>query len=299
MRPLLGRLMAGLMALLPMTAVADPFGYAVGFDRLYRIDLATGQATPVGTRGLGFNDVEGLAFSANGVLYGVADATAGAGSGTTDLLITIDTTSGVGALVGAMPGLGGIGPGGNLDYGLAFTSDGRLWLSSDTTSQLWEVSPGSAATRLVGPLAAPISGLAGRGNELFGVSVDANPTLYLINPMNAVATPVGPLNVGGIVADAGLDFDATGRLWAVLDPEPAAEGASRVVAINTSSGLGSVVANASVASIGMEGLAIAPAGGSGVIVSAAPLGIPGPGLPMLALLGMLAAVLGLRRLGTA
>lgn len=299
MRPLLGRLMAGLMVLLPLTAVADPLGYAVGFDRLYRIDLATGQATPVGTRGLGFNDVEGLAFSANGVLYGVADATAGVGSGATDLLITIDTTSGTGTLVGAMPGLGGIGPGGNLDYGLAFTSDGRLWLSSDTTSQLWEVSPGNAATRLVGPLAAPISGLAGRGNELFGVSVDANPTLYLINPMNAVATPIGALNVGGIVADAGLDFDATGQLWAVLDPEPAAEGASRVVAINTASGLGNVVANASVASIGMEGLAIAPAGGSGVVVGAGPLGIPGPGLPMLAMLGMLAAVIGLRRLGTA
>jgi len=299
MRPLLGRLMAGLMALLPLTAVADPIGYAVGFDRLYRIDLATGQATPVGTRGLGFNDVEGLAFSANGVLYGVADATAGAGSGATDLLITIDIISGAGTLVGVMPGLGGIGPGGNLDYGLAFTSDGRLWLSSDTTSQLWEVSPGSAATRLVGPLAAPISGLAGRGNELFGVSVDANPTLYLINPMNAVATPVGALNVGGIVADAGLDFDAMGQLWAVLDPEPAAEGASRVVAINTASGLGNVVANASVAAIGMEGLAIAPAGGSGVVVSAAPLGVPGPGLPMLAILGAFAAAIGLRRLGTA
>ncbi len=297
MRPLLGRLVAGLLAILPLKAVADPIGYAVGFDRLYRIDLATGQAKPLGA--IGFNDVEGLAFDANGVLFGVADATAGSGSGATDLLIRIDTTSGVGTLVGAMPGLGGLGPGGNLDYGLAYTCDGRLWLSSDTTSQLWEVTPATAATRLVGSLGQPISGLAGRGNDLLGVSVDATPTLYRINSSNAVTSAIGALNVGGIVADAGLDFDAAGQLWAVLDPEPAAEGASRITRIDPASGVGTVIANASVAAIGMEGLAIATTGGCGAAVFAAPLPVPGPGLPLLALLGALAAALGLRRLGTA
>jgi hypothetical protein len=169
MRPLRDRFLAGLLALLPLTSLAQPVGYAVGFDSLYRINLATGQTTAVGP--IGFNDVEGLAFGPSGLLYGVADATAGSGSGITDLLIRIDTNTGAGTLIGAMPTLAGAGPNGNLDYGLAFTCDGRLWLSSDTTQQLWEVDPANAGTRLVGNTGRNISGLAARGNRLYGLSV--------------------------------------------------------------------------------------------------------------------------------
>jgi hypothetical protein len=299
MRPLLGRLLIGLLPLLPLSALADPVGYTVGFNTLYRIDMATGQTTAIGP--IGFTDVEGLALASDGTLYGVADAGSGEPtSSITDLLIRINTTTGAGSLVGQL-GLQGQGSSGNLDYGLAFTADGRLWLSSDVSNQLWEVFPGTGGTRLVGSTGRTISGLAARGNELYGVSVETGPSLYRIDTATATATLIGPLNVGGVVADAGLDFDLAGQLWAVLDPEPSAEGASRVVSINLSTGAGMVRASASVASVGMEGLALAPtamvSGGGGVGTgNVAPLVVPGPGPFGLALLTMVATFLGWRRL---
>jgi hypothetical protein len=297
MRPLSGWLMAGLLALLPFTAVADPVGYVVGFDRLYRIDLASGQATSVGA--IGFNDVEGLAFAVDGSLYGVADATAGSGSGATDLLIRIDTSTGVGSLVAPLQGLGGLGPGGNLDYGLTFTCDARLWLSSDSTGQLWEVMPGSATVRLVGSMGQPISGLAARGNDLYGISVGAQPSLFRIDTSNAFTALVGALGAGGVIDDAGLDFDASGQLWATLDPEPVAVGASRVARIDAATGRATVTANSSVSLVGLEGLAIASAGGCGPVggvTPPAPRQIPGPGPIALALLALIAAAFGSRHL---
>jgi hypothetical protein len=295
MRPLRGLFLTGLMALLPLSALAEPVGFIAGFDRLYRVDLATGQTTSVGL--IGFNDVEGLALDANGTLYGVADATFGEGSALTDFLVRINTSTGEGSLVGPLSGLGGIGPGGNLDYGLALTCDGRLWLSSDTTRQLWEVNPANATTRLVGNTGQTISGLAGLGNELYGVSVDTAPSLYSIDPATAQATLIGALNVGGDVADAGLDFDATGRLWAVLDPEPIDIGASRFARIDPISGAGTIVSSSNVAAVGMEGLAIAAPGACNVQpVPSEASSVPGPGMPLLVLLAAIAAALGLRRL---
>ena len=301
MRPLLAPLMAGLMAMLPLAVAAEPFGYAVGFSTLYRIDLATGRATAVGD-GIGYNDVEGLAMAPDGTLFGVADATAGNGSGLSDLLIRIDTANGTGTLVAALTGLSGLGtsPTGNLDYGLAFTCDQRLWLSSDTTSQLWEVNPGTGAPRLVGNTGARISGLAARGADLFGVSVGTTPSLFRIDTTTGASTLVGALDVGGVVDDAGLDFAPDGTLWSVLDPEPVVFSASRIARIDPVTGQGTVVSTSTISQIGMEGLAIAPvpacANGGGGNASAEPLTVPGPGLPMLALFGSLAAALGLRQL---
>ena len=301
MRPLLAPLIAGLMAMLPLSVSAEPFGYAVGFSTLYRINLATGQATAVGN-GIGFNDVEGLAIAPDGTLFGVADATAGLGSSLSDLLIRIDTTTGTGTLVAAMTGLSGLGapPTGNLDYGLAFTCDQRLWLSSDTTNQLWEVNPGTGAPRFVGNTGAPISGLAARGSDLFGVSQGATPSLFRVDTATGAGTLIGALSVGGVVDDAGLDFDAAGNLWSVLDPEPVVFSASRIARIDPETGQGTVVSTSTVSQIGMEGLAIAPVpacgNGGGGNSTAEPLTVPGPGLPMLALFGVFAAAFGVRQL---
>jgi hypothetical protein len=293
MRPLLGRLLAGLMTCLPLAAAADPLGYVVGFDRLYRIDLANGQTTSIGP--IGFNDVEGLAIAPNGTLYGVADSSIGPGSATSDFLVRIDTTTGAGTLVGPL-GLQGQGNNNNLDYGLAATADGRLWMSSDVTGQLWEVSTFNGAVRIVGNTGHSISGLAARGSELYGVSVDAQPSLYRISFDDATTELVGPLNVGGVVADAGMDFDAQGQLWAVLDPEPASEGASRVVRINPNTGAGTVVAGSSVATVGMEGLAVARPGGGGGTQGGVPIQVPGPNAALLLLLAFATLAVARRRL---
>lgn len=310
MRPLLARLAAGLMVLLPLAVFAEPVGYAAGGDNnLYRIDLGSGQATRIGA--MGYVDVEGLALAPDGVLYGVADAGTGLpGSALTDFLLRIDPASGAATAVGPL-GLMGQGTGAffDLDYGLAFTCDGRLWMSSDTTGRLWEVDRFSGATRYVGDMGARISGLAGRGRELFGLSVAGNESLYRIDTENAQASVIGSLAMPNPLYDAGLDFDAQGRLWATLDylapptgipplrndvarldPQTGARIETRIV-------LG---AGSDIGTVQMEGLAIAPVaacptgGGGGTLVE--PIAVPGPGLPLLALFGSFAACLGLSRL---
>ena len=66
-------------AAVALPAAAEPLAYAVSFNKLYRIDLGNGQTTPIGETG--FNDVEGLALSPTGVLYGIVDAVLAGASG--------------------------------------------------------------------------------------------------------------------------------------------------------------------------------------------------------------------------
>lgn len=309
MRPLPGPLLAALLFCLPLVAVADPVGYAAGYDTLYRIDLGTGQAVRVGP--IGYTDVEGLAFSPTGVLYGVADGTASSGGAASDFLIRIDTNTGAGTLVAPLLGLNqqgtpGAGDSLQLDYGLAFTADGRLWVSSDTINLLWEVNPSTGFTRLVGNTGARISGLAARGNELFGVSTAGDEALYRIDTTTGQGTRIGSLGLADRMYDAGLDFDASGKLWvtvdyfspptglpplrndvARLDPNTGA-----ILEIRTITGAGTGINSAE-----MEGLAIAPPPGSGSgVLPPVAREIPGPGAPALSLLALLAIGLGWRRL---
>src|SRR5690606_4295083 len=131
-------------------------------------------------------------------------------------------SSGRGNGVRALSELAGTGPGGNLDYGLAFTCDGRLWMSSDSTGQFWDVTPGNGQVRFVSDLGAPISGLASRGAALYGIGVtlgsgSGNPAgqaTYRINPDTGEATRIGSLNVSDTLSGAGADFDTDGVLWA-------------------------------------------------------------------------------------
>jgi hypothetical protein len=295
------RLLAVLLIASPVAAIAQTVGYGAGFSELYRITLADGSLVRVGpAAGIGFNDVEGLAFAADGTLYGVADQTmqvGGGGSATTDFLIRISTATGAGSLVGQLPGLQGQGTGsGQLDYGLAFTCDGRLWMSSETIGSLWEVNPSTGSVRLVGNTGASISGLAARGNVLYGVSVDPQPRLYRIDTASAAATVIGPLGVGGVVVGVGLDFDSAGQLWATLDPGATVPGFSRLVRVDPQTGAGTVVAQLPIEFVTMKALAIAPTGGCAAAAEATP--VPGPGLPILVLLGMLLGGLGLRRMST-
>lgn len=307
MRPSMRRrLLAALICLLPLPVLAAPLAYVSAWNTLYRLDLATGQATPIGT-GIGFNDVEGLAIAPDGTLYGVADGTAGSGSTTTDFLIRIDTTTGRGALVGALPGLQDTGPNGQLDYGLAFTCNGRLWASSDTTGLLWEIDPSNASARQVGNTGAPLTGLGGRGNQLFGIGVQngfgqrEQQALYRIDPSTAVATRIGSLGIDDTLSSGGADFDSTGALWATLDSQPPdVNRASRLARINLDTGRAEVVGSISgvLENVSVRGMAIAPPagctgnGGLGTAVQS----VPGPGAPMLLLLGLVAALLGASRL---
>ncbi len=309
MRPRPAQWLAAVLLSFASLASAEPFGYAAGFNELYRVNVATGQATRVGA--MGFNDVEGLALSPGGTLFGVADATMMIGnqpSASSDFLLRINPANGAGTLVGQLSGLQGLGPAGNLDYGLAFTCDGRLWMSSDTTGELWSVDPATAETRRIGVMGAPISGLAARGNVLFGVSVEADPALFAIDTANASVRRIGGIALPAVMYDAGLDFDADGRLWLTVDYLPPPSGTTllrndlveldpataRVISLTTIGGAGS-----GINTVQMEALAVAPPGGcsaSGGGNSPPPIVVPGPGAPALLLLAGLAGWFGRRRL---
>lgn len=309
MRPPFRRwLLAALACLLPLPVMAAPDAYVSAWNALYRLDLATGRATAIGD-GIGFNDVEGLAIAPDGTLYGVADGTMGTGSATTDFLIRIDTKTGRGTLVGLLAGLQEQGPNGQLDYGLAFTCDGRLWASSDTTGLLWEVDPANGAVRQVGDTRAPLTGLGGRGNQLWGIGVHngfGDPyqqALYRVDPTTAIATRIGSLGIPDTLSSGGADFDADGILWATLDSQPPdVDRPSRLARIDLDTGRADVVATISgvLENVSVRGMAIASPGDcrstGGSPTAAAPVLVPGPSLPALLLLVLGAVFVGGRRL---
>lgn len=279
---------------LPGTAVAEPVAYASGFDTLYRIDLADGKATPIGAFGAAgagalIGDVEGLAIAPDGTLFAVSDAR--------KTLLRVDTATGHATTVGELRDNGQvIGDGLNLDFGLAFTCDGRLWLSSDKTSRLWEVTPGNGAVRAVGATAAKLSGLAARGNALYGLGAEGDEALYRVDTATAQSTLVGRLANGLAYPDAGMDFDASGRLWAVLDFFPPVE-RSDVARIDLATGavtMGAQITGPGIDDKEIESIAIGPPGGCGPQGPiGAPLEVPASSALGAGLLATLAALFGL------
>jgi hypothetical protein len=308
MSPLNWRHLAVLAILSAATgANAQTVGYAAGYDTLYRVALESGAATSVGKFGsvgsgaglVPIADVEGLAFAPGGELYAVSDAR--------DLLIRVDTATGQATVVGS---LGLRGQGGNqfnnLDFGLAFTCDGRLWLSSDVSRQLWRVDPATGATTLVGNIDQPISGLASWNGELYGVGVADRHNVYRIDAATAQATLVGHLGTAFTVYDAGADFDAQGRLWITLDSLAPPEGLPSVYQedlVRVDIANGATLDTRLITGIGsginivqMEALAIAPpsCGNGGGTAAANPVPVQSPW--MLWLMALALAGLGISSL---
>jgi hypothetical protein len=204
-------------------ANAGPVAYGEAFDTLYSIDLSTRNATPIGAAGswsgASIANVEGLTFSPNGKLYAVSDTLLKA-------LMTIDSATGLASVIGPLGGGAGLGDSGQgtfdvLDLGMTFTCDGRLWLSSGFTGSFWQVDPGSGATIKIGNLGATITGLTARGNQVFGAGSQDDPNLYSIDLATGHATSVGPYGQGlNPITTASPGFDATGKLWLVVDNVP-------------------------------------------------------------------------------
>ncbi len=241
-------LLAFVTLLLPLAASAEPFGYTSAFGKLYRVDLANGTSTEIGR--IGSLDVEGLAFGLDGQLYGVSDAR--------ESLLKIDLSTGVGTTIGNL-NLNGQGSGqfNDLDFGLAITCDGKFWLSADQSDKVWNINPTTGVASLVGPTGAHITGLAARGEQLFGIGANGNDNLYLINQTTGSASIVGPIATGLSFADAGLDFDSNGQLWAVLDFSPTDPNRVSEVA-HLDPVTGAAVTRTLMAGFENEGLAIAP-----------------------------------------
>ena len=172
-------LIAAVLSIAPFSlAKAEPVGFGVAFDELYRIDLGTRQATYVGTAGdyagLPLAALTGLSYGPGNELYAVA--------GNQKSLVRINALSGAASFVGDL-GLSGQGEGqfDALDLSLTYGCDGSFWMTSAINRNLWRVNAQTGATTLVGSTGRLISGLAMRNGILYGTGVGSDQGLYRID----------------------------------------------------------------------------------------------------------------------
>jgi len=229
-------------------ALAAPIGFTAetiaGNDQGIKVDLTAGttvnQPNPTGIPPITRDEK----LSPSGTLFGFNE--------NANQLITINTTTGVGTVVGSA------GVGGGADR-LAFTPDGRLWLSTGTN--FYSVNTTTGAATLVGALPSAVSGLVGTcsGNLLAVTDSATNGTLIQFSPANpAGATTVGNLNLitsGATLGVTGLDFASDGTLWLLRGN--VTTGKSESYTVNASTGAATAV-NLLVGDNGLEGLALAP-----------------------------------------
>lgn len=290
---------------------ANPTGFSINsrgndippgsINNLWQVDLQSGEETNIGPLINQFLDVEALALSPTGELYGADDDT--------NSLVRVRTTDG---LAFPIPGtsVGNMAVTGTFDFGMSFDCDGALFVVSAIEQSLFQASLSSGQLRRVGEpgaLAAPISDIAVRGDDAFGIGVGLNangtalaPNLYRVDLETAAAELIGPLGPEAWpYNNAGLSFAEDGSLWAMTDRSGVDNQflPSQILRINPATGRAEAVAETL---IGMESLAIAPPvmcqmrGASGAGAHAIPVMSPaGVGLLMLAMLAL--AGLRLRR----
>jgi hypothetical protein len=248
------------------------FSDSTRIGALWTVDLATGQAELEGRSRIdAYIFIEGLSFSADGELFGVDDDT--------NTLVRLGTSSGNAVAVNQAERNLDL-PLANHDFGLSFTCDGRLLVSTDSGSlgsALYEADPATGKALLIGETGAPIVDLATIGDQVFGIgrgmaseAHPASPNLYLVDPVGGEAALIGPL---GSAVDsynkAGLATDADGTLWAVTErrspSDPDRSIASQIIRIDPHTGMAEHVAYTQATEygqelVGVESLAVAPPG---------------------------------------
>ncbi len=198
-------------------------------DELYLLNTANGAKTWVG--GLGFGDVEGLAYNASGnILYGIDTDPAGE----TPRLITINTSNGAGSTVGAVLHEDVIGA-------LAYDeTNGRLYGANQLG--LLQLNTGNGVGSAKGQLGlGAVSGVAYNPNTgiYYAIANDAdNGKLVTVDLATGTTTPIGDLGIACCVA--GLAFNANNTLYAVNTST------RQLLAINTGTGAASPVGTGTV-----------------------------------------------------
>jgi len=257
-----------------ITAKAAPMAYSVNSDSgnqatedsLYSIDLATGTHQRLGKLTVGTQDrldTEGLAIAPDGTLWGIDDDSL--------TLFPISKTTGAIKVQDEIK-LAGFSAGGGNDFGMTFSCDNSLYVTSVRTQTLYKLDM-NGSNQIVGSTGAlgqNISAIAsignptkiyGLGNGQFANGTTDAPNLYSIDPNTGAATLIGPLGTSaGEYNQGGLSFDANGDLWAITDRRlinnTIADLPSQVLRIDTTTGKATSVSITT--EIGFESLAIAP-----------------------------------------
>ncbi len=226
-------------------------GYTVqsdGSQKLYRIDLATGVASPVSGNSTGSDGIEGLAFLPGcSVLYGVDDVK--------DRMVTCDRTTGKCETVGSL----GVDI---TDTGLTFANDGNLYMSTDAPKdplKIYRLDLVTGNATWLGNQETEVTGLAGNLLAVYGLGGDGKDDLVVLDLVSGKATSIGPLTAVTL-QDGGLDFDKDGTLYGINDVGPGGGKASELFKINLDTGKATVVARIKDDNgkplFGFEGLAI-------------------------------------------
>lgn len=270
-----------LLSLFAFSANGAPVAYSVNSDSgdadnqdsLFLIDLADGSGQRIGTLTSGIpgdvrRDTEGLAIDTDGTLWGIDDDSL--------TLFPINVKSGtVGQSIDVQK-LGFPAGGGN-DFGMTFSCENTLFVTSTATRTLYELDmqDGIQAIGGEGALGANISAIAGIGNpiRLYGLGNGQfqdgetdSPNLYSIDTETGVATLIGSLgNEAGAYSQGGLAFDAEGQLWAITDRRiinnKIEDLASQILTIDPNTGKATLVSDTSTidtpGAVGFESLAIA------------------------------------------
>lgn len=263
------------VSLFAISANGAPVAYSVNSDSLnnattdslYAIDLATGADQRKGTLFTGVDtpkDTEGLAFAPDGTLWGIDDESL--------TLFPINKDTG-GISFTNQISLSGFGAGGGNDFGMTFSCDDTLYVSTVRTQSLHRLDQTDGSSQVVGSVGAlgvNISAIAAYGNptRLYGLGngqfqdgATDSPELYSIDPDTGIATLIGPLGAAaGDYNEGGLAFDQLGGLWAITDRgtinNSLANLPSQILSIDINTGTATLMGTT--AEVGFESLAIAP-----------------------------------------
>jgi len=260
------------VTLFAINANGAPMAYSVNSDSgnvstedsLYLIDLATGDNQRRGELFTGVEtrrDTEGLAFDADNTLWGIDDRSM--------TLFPVDTGNGSINFNNEVQ-LSGVPAGGGNDFGMTFSCDNTLYITSVATQSLYNLNlqGNSQVIGSLGSLGVNISAIAatgnptvmyGLGNGQFDTGNTDSPNLYSIDPNTGIATLIGPLGAAiGAYNQGGLSFDSNGVLWAITDRRivdgQIADLPSQIMTINTSTGAATLVS--STGEVGFESLAV-------------------------------------------
>jgi len=251
---------------------AQPYGYSINSRgdfrddtlvfALWRINLANGEEEYIGWTGRGdFTDIEGLAFDSEDRLFGIDDDQ--------NTLLRIGTSTGNAIAVGGTVGNTGIPIGTKMDFGMTFTCEGDLLVSSAATSELFFADIQTGELAPVGDMGVRIVDLASVGDVVYGIGLgtdgDGNPVapnLYRVDPADGSVDLIGALgDQARPYNQAGLAADAEGQLWAITDrnrvfgDSDTEARPSEILKIDPETGRADRVAETIV---GIESLAIAP-----------------------------------------